>query len=510
MNKIILALTFIVFLFGCSKEEPKNASQPAKGGGAVTLWTEKTELFMEYPALIVGKEARFAVHLTRLSDFSAITDGRIQLTFQSSAGTTLNAEVEKPTSPGIYRPRMKFEKSGTYKLSMTVAATNDVLNVEDIRVYDSPEQIPEETAEQGAEPLISYLKEQQWKTTFRTEPVAKRMFSSSVRASGIILSKKNLDVVVSAPFAGVLQPEHNGRVPTVGSVVRNGQVIATLTPAAQTADGSDNFAKQYVEAKSKKSLAESEFERAKQLYATGGISSKEYQEAEAEFKEAEANFAAIAKYVQPDDEKPQRPNEFNFLLKAPISGTVTEAQFVLGKQFNAGEPLFRIVNSSTVWLQAFVPVAEAGKLRSPRRAEFHIAGFDETFEVNETNGRLVSFSSVVDEKSRTVPVIFEIANPQQRLRIGMFADALIKTGKEENLLVVPESALIEEEGRYSVYVHVEGEAFAKRDVELDGKDRGYVAVVRGVREGERVVSTGAYQVRLASLSTQLPAHGHEH
>lgn len=510
MNKTILALIITVLLSGCSKEEPKNASQPAKGGGAITLWTQKTELFMEYPALIVGNEARFAVHLTRLSDFTAITDGRIQLTFRSIAGATVSNEVEMPTSPGIYRPSVKFEKSGTYKLVMTVAATNDILSVEDVRVYESPEQIPEEKPEAGGEPLITYLKEQQWKTQFRTEPVAKRMFSSSVKASGVILSKKNLDVIVSAPFAGMLQPEHNGRAPTVGSVVRNGQVIATLSPAAQTADGSDNFAKQYVEARSRKSLADSEFERAKQLYTAQGISLKEYQEAEAEFKEAEANFAAIAKYIQPDDVQPQRPNEFNFLLKAPISGTVHEASFILGKQFNAGEPLFRIVNSSTVWLQAFVPVAEAGKLRSPRRAEFHVAGFEETFEVNERNGKLVSFGSVVDEKSRTVPVIFEVANPQERLRIGMFADVLIKTGKEENVLVVPESALIEEEGRYSVYVHVEGEAFVKRDVEFGGKDRGYVAIVKGIREGERVVSTGAYQVRLASLSTQLPSHGHEH
>lgn len=510
MNKIILALITTVLLFGCLKEEPQNALLSPKGGGAVTLWTPKTELFMEYPALVVGNEVRFAVHLTRLSDFTAITEGRIQLTFQSPAGTTLNTEVEKPASPGIYRPVVKFEKSGTYKLVMTVAATNDVLNVEGIPVYDSAEQIPEEKSRQEAEPLITYLKEQQWKTEFRTEPAVKRMFSSSVRASGVILSKKNLDVIVSAPFAGVLQPEHNGRIPTVGSVVRNGQVLATLTPAAQTADGSDNFAKQYVEAKSRKTLSESEFQRAKQLYEKEAISLKEYQEAEAEFKEAEANFTAIAKYVQPDDEKPQRPNEFNFLLKAPIAGTVTEAHFILGRQFNAGEQLFRIVNNSTIWLQAFVPVAEAGKLRSPRRAEFRVAGFDETFEVNERNGKLASFSSVVDDKSRTVPVIFEIANPQQRLRIGMFADVLIKTGKEENVLVVPESALIEEEGRYSVYVHVEGEAFVKRDVELGGKDRGYVAVVKGVREGERVVTTGAYQVRLASLSTQLPSHGHEH
>ncbi|MEK9137351.1 MAG: efflux RND transporter periplasmic adaptor subunit, partial [Bacteroidota bacterium] len=350
MNKTILTLALLAMFGGCSKENQEDQTH-AGGGGSVTLWTEKTEFFMEYPGLVVGSEARFTVHLTWLSDFKPVTTGRLALTFRSSDGTELGTHVDGPTSPGIFRPLVKFAKSGKYTLVMIVSdKMKDTLHVGGISVFDSHENIPPEGSTRESDQLITFLKEQQWKTDFRTERVQRRMFGSSVRATGVILSKKNLDVIVSAPFAGVMQPEHNSGAPAVGSTVRGGQTMAVLTPAAQTSDGTDNFAKQYVEAKTRKSLAEAEYQRARQLFEKQSISQREFDEAEAEFKQAEADFATIAKYVQQDTEQPQRADEFNFLLKAPISGTITEAPFMLGKQFDAGEPLFRIVNSSTVWL----------------------------------------------------------------------------------------------------------------------------------------------------------------
>lgn len=77
-------------------------------------------------------------------------------------------------------------------------------------------------------------------------------------------------------------------------------------------------------------------------------------------------------------------------------------------------------------------------------------------------------------------------------------------------MVVPESALMEDEGRFSLYVHVEGESFSKRDVTVGQRNGSEVELHDGVKEGERIVTKGAYQVRLASMSSQLPAHGHEH
>jgi multidrug resistance efflux pump len=76
----------------------------------------------------------------------------------------------------------------------------------------------------------------------------------------------------------------------------------------------------------------------------------------------------------------------NTILSPSISGTVAEMHYVLGKQFQPGEPLFRIVNTSVVWVLASVPVADIGKISSPRRAEFRVTGMSDKFEVNERNG----------------------------------------------------------------------------------------------------------------------------
>jgi RND family efflux transporter MFP subunit len=184
--------------------------------------------------------------------------------------------------------------------------------------------------------------------------------------------------------------------------------------------------------------------------------------------------------------------------------------YVLCKQFHPGEPLFRIVNTSVVWVLASVPAAEIGKIASPRRAVFRVTGMPDRFEIDERNGRLISVGNVVDERTRSIPVIFEVANPKGRLRIGLFAEVSIKTGIQSPVLAVPESALLEEEGKYSVYVHVEGEAFARREVEVGGREGDWVEVRNGLAANDRVVTVGAYQIRLASLSSQLPAHGHEH
>jgi hypothetical protein len=76
--------------------------------------------------------------------------------------------------------------------------------------------------------------------------------------------------------------------------------------------------------------------------------------------------------------------------------------------------------------------------------------------------------------------------------------------------VVPGSAVLDEDGRPICYVQVEGERFEKRELTIGGRDESRAVVLAGLRAGERVVTGAAYQVRLASLSTSVPAEGHAH
>jgi multidrug efflux pump subunit AcrA (membrane-fusion protein) len=125
-------------------------------------------------------------------------------------------------------------------------------------------------------------------------------------------------------------------------------------------------------------------------------------------------------------------------------------------------------------------------------------------------GRLVTLGTTVDAKTRTVPLVYEVPNPEGRLRIGMALNVYVETAHSTDALVVPVAALVEEDGRSIAYVQVSGETFAKRDLTLGIRDGAFVQVLAGLTAGERVVTKGAYAIRLASVSATLPAHGHAH
>ncbi|MBM4169032.1 MAG: efflux RND transporter periplasmic adaptor subunit [Ignavibacteria bacterium] len=505
MHFAICTITALALL-GCTRtDEARNSG--AQGGGSITLWTDKSELFMEYPPLIVGEEKRFAVHLTWLSDFKPVREGTLSLLFTSAGRSTVTATAKEPTSPGIFRPTVTFGQPGIYRLMMIIdGGSTDTLYVEGLRVFSALEEIPSEEASQG-EQVITFLKEQQWNTDFRTQAAEVMRLTGTIRAACEIVPKLNNEAIVPAPFTGTIPSEENRNLPTIGQYVRRDDPLALMLPSAETPGGVENFASRFIEAQSDRDLTAKEFERAKKLYAAGLISEKEYQEADAEFKGAEATYQTLRKFAGSNDES---QSFGGFTLRTPLSGTIVEMNVVPGKQVNAGEPLFRIIDTGSLWMRANVASTEIGRLSRPRQAWIQFAGGIEQFEVSEENGKLVTVGAAIDPETRTFPVIFEIRNPDGRLRVGMFGEVSIAVGDEKRALVVSESALVEEEGRYSVYVQVEGEAFVKRDVTLGERNGTDVGILSGLAEGERVVTVGAYQVRLASLSSQLPAHGHEH
>lgn len=497
----------IGLLSGCGQSD-ETAASAAPEGGSVTLWTATSELFMEYPALIVGKDTRFAVHLTWLADFTPVTEGALTLRLKSSAGGEVTGTAEKPTSPGIYRPTIIFDQPGTYRLELIInGRSTDTLRVESLEVYASLTDVPKEPESSAGEQLIVFLKEQQWKTDFMTSAVERKNITGTVRAACEIVPGQGNEALVSAPFTGIVPADGDRTFPTVGQVVKAQEVLAVMTPSAETAGGIENFASRFIEARSDLELAGKEFERSKKLFASGLVSEKEYQEAEVDFKEADATYRTLSTFAHSSEDGQAITT---FALRAPIAGTIVDVNVVPGKHVDAGEAMYHIVDASSVWVRANVASPEIGKLSRPDRAWVQVAGVGDLIEVNDRNGRLISVATAIDPSTRTFPVIFQVANPDGRLRIGMFGEMSIVTSRARKSIVVPESALQEDEGRYSVYIQAEGEAFVRRDVTIGERNGEVVEIMSGITEGERVVTVGAYQVRLASLSAQLPAHGHEH
>ena len=117
---------------------------------------------------------------------------------------------------------------------------------------------------------------------------------------------------------------------------------------------------------------------------------------------------------------------------------------------------------------------------------------------------------MVDATTRTVPAIIEFDNPGGSLRAGMNVRARLYSGAGHPGVAIPASALMDDAGQSVVSVLREGESFERRIVTAGPRDGDRVAIVSGIKAGERVVSQGAYQVKLAASAPAAMGHGHAH
>ena len=483
-----------------------------EGAGVITQWTDKTELFMEYPELIVGQEATFAVHLTRLSDFKPISESEVQFVFSSERGNEGSLTETEVQIPGIYGPDVIFDRAGRYDLSIIIQGmVDDTLQVNGIPVYSSAEEVPSAHEEEDPN-LISFLKEQQWKIPFATHKVDRHTLSETVDAHGELKPVQSREVIVSAPFSGIILSSFNQNLPVEGQNISKGTSLVRLNPSIQSADG-ENYAQQFINAQSQLTLAEKNLERSRRLYEKEAIPEVELEKARIEYRQALTQFQTINEIAQIDtasvDIHGDSESSYRFEMKAPISGTVVESYARPGMQVKAGEPLVRIADMSKMWLSVHVPASERTAIQNPDEAVFYVQGNKKMYGMGELNGLLLSAGKQVDPETRTLSLIYEIDN-RDGLHSGLFVTAEINTEQKENVIAIPESSLIEEEGNYVVYVHVAGESFEKRAITTGIRNRGWVEVTSGLDEGEHIVTTNAYQVKLASLSSEAPSHGHSH
>jgi cobalt-zinc-cadmium efflux system membrane fusion protein len=498
-------LVLLIFLVAGCTQKQKTAETHEGETIKKTVWTSRTELFMEYDEPKAGSSAGFLVHLTDLGNFKPVTEGSLTLTFTPEAGEPVTVKIDAPEKPGIYKADATFTRSGEYTLSADLSgkALSDRISVPAIKVLGDKEKHGEGGhAEKGGSQIV-FLKEQQWTVEFMVAQPAKRQVSSSFVATGELIPATNSEVTVSSPLSGIMSV--SSPIPHPGKRVSKGDVVAVIEPPVSQQGGLGQLTASYAETKNRVILAQKEYERAKHLHEAKAAPKRRLEEAELSLESAKAALDPLERAVQ---NMKGGAAENKVVIRAPISGSVVELLTSNGKAVEAGQPLMRIINAVTLWLRANVPATEIGGLRNLDKATFTISGMEGEIKPS----RLVTVNDVVDPKTRTVPVIFEVNNGKGQLKAGMFADVSIKTGHAENALTLPDEALFEDEGRFFVFVQTEGESFERREVKVGVRGNGYAQIKSGVRDDDHVVTRGGYYVKLASLSSRMPeAHaGHGH
>lgn len=501
MKKIAVFSLVFVFLTGCSGRTPEG-DHPEGEIQRKTVWTAQTEYFLEYPELKAGEKGHFSFLLTRLEDFRPVAEGALAVTLLFPDGDRKTVTVDRPERPGIFEFEIPFAQAGEYRLEAVLSGKGrkEEIKIPGIRVagVEGKKGAPEEKASA----TITLRKEQQWAVDFRTGFPVRRTVSASLVAAGEILPAGQAEGTVSAPVAGTLSLIR--RLPYAGQRVSRGELLAEITPPLHLQGGLGQLQAAQGEARNRVALAQKEVERAQRLYEAKAAPKRRWEEAELALENARAAFEPLDQALR---QVPRGAGGSVSELRSPLSGTVVELYTANGKTIEAGQPLLRIIDTSRVWLRANVPAAQIGGLTDLHRATFTIPGVPGVLKPD----RLVVVQDLVDPKTRTVPVIYEVRN-DGRLKIGLFAEVVMMTGPGKPALTLPEDALLEDEGRFFVFIQQDGESFERREVQVGLRGDGRVQILAGVKEDERVVLKGGYYVKLASLSARLPqGHaGHNH
>jgi cobalt-zinc-cadmium efflux system membrane fusion protein len=300
-------------------------------------------------------------------------------------------------------------------------------------------------------------------------------------------------------------------LPCIGDWLNKGQFIADVeqqfvaSEKLQFAVTSIQLESEIQQAQQEVDLRGKELNRAQQLYSEGAAPLKQLQSAETALNQAEAKLAGARRSKEKYDAAQSSANSEprRASIVSPISGTVVAANATLGQQVDPAKSLFTIADLSRVWVEAAVHERDLARVRGVREAEIEIPG-ERPFI-----GRLVTIGNLVDPLNRTVPVIFSVENRHTDLKIEMFVEAHIPTGPPAKVLVIPTSAVLSEEGSYSVYVETGPGVFRRKAVKLGQRKDTRVVVTSGLEKGEKVVTVGAAALRSESLKGEIPVEMEE-
>ncbi|MEX0812819.1 MAG: efflux RND transporter periplasmic adaptor subunit [Chitinophagales bacterium] len=503
MRYIIVLMA--VLMASCQSAQENGHAHDAEGGHInegsdipavdYTRWTDKTELFVEFPALVVNETSRFAAHFTVLDKHQPIREGNVTVSLVKD-GKGIRHTVEAPSSPGIFSPSLQPKAAGTYQLifDLTTPGYQDRIVINDIRVFANTEEATKSLGskeENGG--AISFLKEQAWKIDFQTAPVISGEIYDVIKTSGIWKASPVNVRSLSATANGIASFTMKNL--TAGTRIKQGQPLMTISSKGLT---SNNLQSEIEQAKANFEQAKAEYERKKQLHESKIVPKAEMEQVESKYKVAKSNYETLKSGFSLSGKQ----------ITAPYDGYIKSIDVINGDFVNQGTPLLTLVTHPPSLLEAQVSAAYAADLQTIQNIHYKKLN-DQWSSIGSAGGSVLSFGKAVEPAKPMLPIYVEVSE-EISMPEGSYTEVQIAYGEPRQGLLVPEASLLEDYGSFSVIIQLSGESFERRPVKIGRRNGEYVEVKDGLEAGEVVVTKGAYQVKMASMSGTTPAHGHEH
>lgn len=520
---------------------------------AITIYTDTVQLFMEYPRMTVGEASRFLAHVTILETGDPVRAGSLLLEVGPVGNPDFVLTAAQPTRDGLFIPEGSFAASGSFAARIRVDSPQVVTTIElpPIQVFaDREAALADAEANPSVQPAdaIPFLLEQQWAIRSRMESVEGQDLTRRLVVPGHMRACPESLVTLGAPVDGVLLGPAEAALPRLGSEILAGQLLGYVEAPLTSSDRvqletvrTDLLAREmeieakqveveqaWHDAQTQVAFSSNALERLQAMRAKGLGTAADLEAAKRDQRLAEASLAGaealqssfaearaglkqarqdLANSIGTSDGRGMR-----YPLIAPISGELIAVQARAGEALRGQQPIFQILDLQRLWVTLEVSEFELGEL--PKEMDGYLKTSlspDRSFGLKEDlHGSLIEVGRVIDPRKRTVEIVFEIDNPDLRFPLGLFVEAQLATRTEKNCLAIPESAVVRDLGQDVVFVVHSGETMQRREVEIGLRDGGWVEVLAGLEQGERLIVEGAYRVQLASVSPAEIGHGHAH
>ncbi|MBN1610200.1 MAG: efflux RND transporter periplasmic adaptor subunit [Polyangiaceae bacterium] len=327
----------------------------------------------------------------------------------------------------------------------------------------------------------------------QTAQVARRRFVTPVTLTGEVRFDERRIAHVSSQVEGIIKKVHVA----LGSRVQRGQALIEIDSIAvgeaQTS---------YREARGLLELAHQDFERVSELRQENIASEKEFLQA----KQALAAARIRADGARSKLDRLGSGGGGAIVLRAPMDGSVLLMHAVSGEVARSDEALITVGDNTIVWVWADLYERDLAAVHEGRAAGALGALVSvKAYPGQEFPGTVDLVSPAMDESSRTVKVRIEVANPAGRLLAGMFSDVKLMLPAAEEVLAIPHSALLEDEGRAFVFVLHHDDYYVRRPVAPGRSWPGWVEIERGLEPGQTVVTEGSFLMKSDVLRSKMGA-----
>ena len=337
---------------------------------------------------------------------------------------------------------------------------------------------------------ISFSEKQAKLVGLTTETVSPGTFYNAIKTSGQIQAPQGNEEVIAATSNGIVSFTNSSI--TEGAAVSTGQSIVTISakkllegdPAAKTKIAYETALKEY--------------KRAENLVKDQIISTKEFEQVKLRYETAKTTYEAQA----------SSNTAKGVSVSSPISGYIKNRLVSQGEYVSVGQPIVTVSQNRRLQLRAEVSENNFKILKNISTANFKLAYDKTVYKLSNLNGKLLSYGKSSGDKTFYIPVTFEFDNVGDIIP-GAFAEVFLLSSPQNNVISIPVSSITEEQGLFFVYLQLDAEGYKKQEVELGENNGERVHILSGLKTGDKVVTKGVYQVKLAATSSVMP-EGHNH